>query len=503
MSTATALVPLSGLDGAFLTLETPETPMHVGSLHVFARPRGYKGNFYRTIKRRLAGRMDVAPIFRRRLAPMPLQFANPVWVADDSVDLDFHVRRVPVSAPGSLTALEACVAELHSQLMDRSRPLWMVYVFDGLAANRLAFYIKIHHAVLDGAASVALADAFFDTSPQPRRRSHRDRHAARGGHAPAVIALAAAAFRHDAAQYVKMLRHLPDAVRALASVARDSRAGTGGQLWRNFSFGPRTPLNVTITAERGFAGLSIPLGEVKAVAAKHAVTVNDVVLALCSGALRRYLARHGGVPRKPLIAAMPISLREPGNTEFTIEATMVPVSLATHIADPLRRLRAVHASAEATKSVARRAKSVIPTDFPSIGMPWILGALTSLVGRSHVASAIPPIANVVISNVTGVPVPLYSAGARMNAYWPVSIVEHGMGLNITVMSYAGKLGFGFTVASCAVADPRELPEDLAAAHAELQGHAPVRLAARRSGKTRKPAAAAIRIRRGGSHAQSA
>jgi WS/DGAT/MGAT family acyltransferase len=508
-NSVTPLVPLSGLDGAFLTLETPATPMHVGSLHVFTKPRGYKGDFYRTIKRRLAGRMDVAPIFRRRLAPMPLQFANPVWVADDNVDLDFHVRRVPVPAPGSLAALEACVATLHSELMDRSRPLWMVYVFERLAAGRLAFYIKIHHAVLDGAASVALADAFFDTSPQPRRRSHRNRHAARGGHAPAVIALASAAFRHDAAQYVKLLRHIPELVRTLATVARDSDTGTGGQLWRNFSFGPRTPLNVTVTAERGFVGLSIPLAEVKAVAAKHAVTVNDVVLALCSGALRRYLARHGGIPKKPLIAAMPISLREPGNMDFTIEATMIPVSLATHIADPVRRLRAVHAAAEATKSVARRAKSVIPTDFPSIGVPWILGALTSLVGRSHVADAIPPIANVVISNIAGVPVPLYSAGARMYAYWPLSIVEHGLGLNITVMSYAGRLGFGFTVASCAVPDPRELAADLTAAHVELHGHspsrlaAPARLAARRSAKTRKPPVPTTLNRRRSNHVQSA
>jgi len=499
MSAAMAMVPLSGLDGAFLTLETPETPMHVGSLHVFAKPRGYKGNFYRTIRRRLAGRLDVAPIFRRRLAPMPLQFANPVWVTDDGLDLDFHVRRVRVSAPGSLAALEECVAELHTQLMDRSRPLWMVYVFDGLTSSRLAFYIKIHHAVLDGAASIALADAFFDVSRHPHRRAHREHHAAHGTHPPALIALAAAAFRHDAAQYVKLLRHLPETVRTLASVARESKAGTGAQLWRNFSFGPRTPLNVTVTAERGFAGLSIPLAEVKQVAARHAASVNDVVLALCSGALRRYLGRHGGIPRKPLIAAMPISLREPGKVEFTIEATMVPVSLATHISDPVRRLKAVHASAEATKSVARRAKAVIPTDFPSIGVPWVLGALTSLVGRSHVADAIPPIANVVISNVSGVPVPLYSAGARMNTYWPISIVEHGMGLNITVISYAGRLGFGFTVASCAVPDPREFATDLAAAHAELCDYA----TARRARKTSKSSAAAPQMRRRSSHVQSA
>jgi diacylglycerol O-acyltransferase / wax synthase len=505
MKAATALVPLTGLDGAFLSLETPATPMHVGSLHVFARPRGYRGDFYRAVKRMLARRLDVAPIFRRRLASMPLQFANPVWVYDDSVDLDFHVRRVPVTAPGTEAALEACVATLHSELMDRSRPLWQVYVFDGLTAGRLAFYIKIHHAVLDGEAAVKLADAFFDTSRHPHRRLHRDQRRASGRRTPDVMALATAAFRHDATQYVKLLRYLPEAVRTLTGVVRGPGAATGAQLRRNVSFGPRTPLNVTVTAARGFAGLSIPLAEVKAVAARHGATVNDVVLTLCGGTLRRYLARHGGVPRKPLIATMPISLRDPGNAEFRVEATLSLVSLATNIADPVRRLRAVHAAANATKTLARRTRSVIPTDFPSIGIPWILGALTSLVGRSHVADMIPPIANVVISNIAGLPVPLYTAGARLLAYWPLSIVEHGIGLNITVISCSGKLGFGFTVASCAVPEPRELAADLTAAHAELRRRAPAaaRRAPRGPHRARKPLNTPTRGRRRGSHAQSA
>jgi hypothetical protein len=165
---------------------------------------------------------------------------------------------------------------------------------------------------------------------------------------------------------------------------------------------------------------------------------------------------------------MPISLRDPGNREFTTQATLSLVSLATHIADPVRRLRAIRAAAGATKSVAKRVKSVIPLDFPTIGWDWVIGALASIYGKTHLADAIPPIANVVISNIPGPTVPLYVAGTRMTGYWPLSIVEHGIGLNITLMSYNGELGIGFTVASCVVPQPQELVADILAAHQELQ-----------------------------------
>ena len=470
--------PLSGLDGAFLSLETPATPMHVGSLHLFEPPPGYRRNFLAAVKKMIGSRLDLAPIFRRRLAQMPLQFANPVWI-DDAVDLDFHVRRIDLPAPVSEHQLQDCVAGLHGQVLDRSRPLWMIYVFEGLARGRKAYYVKIHHSLLDGQAGAALAAALFDLSPTPGRARAR-RPAAPKENAPGPISLAASALRHDAAQYVKLVRHLPDVVRLLAGMVRGSAAEKAsrppkstarGALWRNASFGPRTPFNLNITPERSVAALSLPFDQVKAIAAAQEATINDVVLTLCGGALRRYLARHGGVPRKPLMASMPISLREAGNRDFSTQATLSLVNLATHIADPLKRLKAVHATAGATKSVAKRAKSVIPVDFPTIGAPWILGALAALYGRSHIANAIPPIANVVISNVPGPPAPLYVAGVRMTDYWPLSIVEHGVGLNITLMSYAGTLGIGLTAARCAVPDAHELAADILSAFDELKHRA--------------------------------
>jgi WS/DGAT/MGAT family acyltransferase len=222
-----------------------------------------------------------------------------------------------------------------------------------------------------------------------------------------------------------------------------------------------------ITGERGFAALSIPLDTLKQVAAAHETKLNDVVLALCSGALRRYLKQHGGLPKKPLIAAMPISLREAGNTEYTTQATMGLVNLNTHIADPVKRLRAIRDAALAVKQQAKVARGVTPTDFPSIGVPWLIQTMTSLYGRPGVADAMPNLANVVISNVPGPTAPLYAAGARMATYWPLSIVGHGLGLNITVLSYAGAMGFGFTTARSAVPDARELSAALVAALDEL------------------------------------
>lgn len=467
---------LSGLDGSFLHLETPETPMHVGSLHLFDLPTTYKKDFYTEIKRLLARSLDLAPLYRRRLAEMPLHFANPVWTDGGAVDLDYHVRRHKLPRPGTRLQLERCTARLHSELMDRRRPLWEVHVIEGLQGGQTAFYMKVHHAVLDGAAGVALAQALFDVAPQPAGKTATARAAAsrnvsaRAEH-PGIVSLAGAALRHDAAQYVKLVRHLPDVFRLLAGMVKSSGGASSegpSPLRQNFSFGPKTPLNVAITAERGFACVSLPLAEAKQIAASQEAKLNDVVLALCSGALRRYLAHRGGIPKKPLIATMPISLREAGNTEFTTQATLSLVSLATHIADPLRRLRAIRDASGAMKSVARRAQSVIPTDFPSIGVPWLVGGLAALYGKTKLASAIPPIANLVISNVPGPPVTLHAAGLPMRAYWPLSIVEHGLGVNITVMSYAGSLDFGIVVARKAVPDPRKLAQALLEAHEELK-----------------------------------
>ncbi|MCF8198796.1 MAG: wax ester/triacylglycerol synthase family O-acyltransferase [Sulfuritalea sp.] len=478
---------LSGVDGAFLNLETEATPMHVGSLHLFETPAGVKTDFFAALRHMMASRM--VPVLSRRLASLPLHLANPVWI-QDGIDLDHHIQKIRLPKPGTWAQLEAVVADLHAELLDRSRPLWMLYVLEGLASGEKAYYFKIHHAMLDGQAGVALAGALFDTSADVGPVKKRARGIAAGkavaatNRAPGTLAVAATAFRHDAAQYIKLVRELPGVVRTLAGIVRSSGAKALGvrrfaaedapdlgELRRSVAFGPRTVLNVPITPARGFATATVPRAELKAIATANDATVNDVVLALCSGALRRYLKRNASIPRKSLIASMPISLRDEGNKDFRTQATLSLVSLATHVADPLKRLKAIRDSAGATKSVARQARSVIPTDFPLIGVPWILGALASLYGRSRVVNTLPILANVLVSNVPGPPVPLYVGGFRMSGYWPLSIVEHGVGLNITLMSYAGNLGLGFVVARCAVPDVRQLADDFLDAYEEMKRRA--------------------------------
>jgi WS/DGAT/MGAT family acyltransferase len=459
---------LSGLDGLFLHLETQATPMHVGSLSLLQLPDDHRGDFCGAVRRLYARRLPRAPVLSRTLATLPLQLWNPVWVQADAVDLPYHIQRVVLPPPGTQAQLEECVGRLHSLLLDRARPLWRVYIIEGLQSGQVGYYTKLHHALLDGQAAVILGNVLFDPTPRGRRFPRGGaKHTTQGEH-PGVGTLASAALRHDVAQYLKFMRGLPDVVRTLTGLRSGAGEGAPASSTGTSGFAPRTALNAAVTDERSFAGVSIPLDEVKAVAAAHGAKVNDVVLALCSGALRRYLKHHGGLPAEPLVAAVPISLRAPGNAEYTTQATMARVSLASDIANPARRLHAIRNAASAAKSTTGRAKAILPTDFPSFGMPWLLHGLASIYGRRQVAELIPPLANIVISNVAGPQAPMYFAGARVMRHWPLSIVTHGLGVNITVESSAGAMGFGITAASSLVPDPRRIAEYVVAAHEELR-----------------------------------
>ena len=329
--------PLSGLDALFLHLETPETPMHVGALHLLAPPPGDARAYVAAVRRHLAGRLHLSPVFTRRLAPMPLALANPVWVHADAVDLRVHVRHVRLPAPGSFAQLEATVARLHARLLERDRPFWRLYVIEGLASGELALYTKVHHATLDGAASVAFAHALLDTTPVPRA-------------VPASRAARRMASTRDSRScWVppsgppprRRLRAVRAAARARPRAGRARRRAPSSAAPRRpggaRSGSPRgRPLNVSIGSARVIATLSIPLPAVARVAERHQVTVNDVVLAMVSGALRRHLAARGGLPAESLVAAVPVSLRAAGNTDATTLATMSRMSLATDVEDAAR-----------------------------------------------------------------------------------------------------------------------------------------------------------------------
>jgi WS/DGAT/MGAT family acyltransferase len=471
---------LSGLDATFLYLETPEMPMHVGALHLFELPPGTRSKFVTRLREHLASRLPITPVLRRRLWWMPLNMANPAWV-DAEPDLKQHIVeiRLPKVAgrAAGMRELEAQVSALHPVLLDRSRPLWKFHVFEGLAPGpngekRVALYTQLHHAAVDGQAAVALANALLDTTAEPRaidvKPSGRKRtfeldmtEMLRG-----VLGL-------QAQKVAAIVKNLPDTVGTLKdatvqALGSSSLLGGKGGSPGNLTLAPRTPMNVSVTRERAFATVTLPMHELRALGRVHGATVNDMVLAVCSGALRRYLARHRQLPKKGLVAAVPISLREKGDTTADNQASMSLISLGTHIADAGQRLAHIKAASGAMKSTMGSLKRILPTDFPSLGVPWLMEAAASLYGKARVADRIPQVANVVISNVPGPPVALYMAGARMLTNYPASIVVHGMALNITVQSYEHSLDFGLMADGAAMPDVRELAEAIRVAFDDLR-----------------------------------
>ena len=468
---------LSSTDASFLHLESPETPMHVGSLMLFELPAGYRGDYYEDVKAMIAKRMHLCSIFHRKLAQMPFELAEPVWIEDDDIDIDYHVRSLTLRRPGTLSQLEVLAARLHSSLLDRSRPLWEVYVIDGLEDGRVAYYTKAHHSGIDGKAGVELAKVLYDTSPEVREVPPP--RPVRGGKAYqlGMTELLQAALSNSVKQYAKLGKLVPTAVKALGAAGKiiAARKPAKGKRGLNIGTAPKTIFNVSITNQRSYSTLSLPLADIKALGKRVGGTVNTVVMAMCSSALRRFLLDRDLLPEKALIAAVPVSLRSADDSSMNNQVSMIRVDLATDIADPVARFHAIHASSEAAKAVVVELKPVLGVDVPITGAPWLMTGLASLYGRSGLAGRLPPVATVCISNVPGLPMPLYMAGARMVNYFPVSIPYHAMALNMTVQSYAGQLEFGLTACRRAMsqAESLELIGHLRTALGEIQGFASV------------------------------
>jgi WS/DGAT/MGAT family acyltransferase len=462
---------LSGMDSAFLHLESPEMPMHIGSLNVLDLPEGYSGDFYEDTKAHIEQRMHLAEIFTRKLMLMPLDISNPVWVEDEDIDLDYHIRHVTLPKPGTNRQLQQYVARLHSSLLDRSRPLWEFFVIDGLKSGQVALYSKVHHAGIDGQAGVAVAKAIFDMEATGRVIKAARPRARRNEYQLGIAELLGAAVRNTLNQSVGLVKSLPLIVSAAKNALTPERGADGKRDWslpKGFKlFAPRTALNVAITNQRTFAGRTVPLSEVKQIAKLLGVSLNDVVMATTAGGLRAYLKDNNDLPDKPLCAAVPVSLRQEGDNTSNNQVSMVTMNLATDIKDPLARLLKINADSASTKLMMGRFKSVMPTDFPLPAAPWLMSAVASLFSRSRLANVMPPLANLVISNVAGIPVQLYFAGAKVVSYYPVSIPAHSMALNVTVQSYNGRLDYGLIACRRAMPDVNELADFMLAEHRTL------------------------------------
>ena len=466
---------LSGLDASFLYLETPQMPMHVGALHLFELPARYKGNFLDDMRRHMASRLALAPVLCRKLALMPLNLANPIWI-DAEPDLQVHVVGIQLKKGSGQAELERQVGLLHPVLLDRSRPLWKFHVFEGLApgpkgVKRYAMYTQLHHAAVDGQAAVALARVILDLGPVPAALPDAPKREAMGQ--LGLAGMLRGALAEQLSQVVKMAKATPAALGALSQMAAQSAVGAAkGGAVSNLGLAPRTRLNTTVSAQRAFAAVSLPLADLNVARRRHKASLNDAVLMICSGALRRFFSAHGPLPRKSMVAAVPISLRAAGDAAANNQASMSLIKLGTQIADPAERLTQLMAATAAMKSTLSGVKNVLPTDFPSLGAPWLISGLTRLYGRAKVADRLPPISNVTISNVPGPTVPLYMAGAKMVGNYPTSIVVHGVALNITVQTYNESLEMGIMACAQAMPEVAEFARHVEAAWAEFDALVP-------------------------------
>jgi diacylglycerol O-acyltransferase / wax synthase len=482
---------LSGLDAGFLYIESEQAPMHVGSLTLYQRPSEADGSFAHTVLAHVQSRVHLAPIFHQRLALMPLDLGHPVWVEAGELDYDYHFVVHNLARGKKLAkqaALEDLVASLHEPELDRARPLWQFHFIEGLEHDRVGFYAKVHHAALDGAAGILLANALLDLTAIPRTVAPPEAGKAKAN--PSRSKLMGSLFSNTFAQYAKLARSLPSAVKRVADAAMAK--GVSGTIAATRELGsgfvaPKTPFNVSIESKRRFAMVSVPLAEIKAVSAACEASVNDVVMAICSGALRRFLLDLDALPERSLIAAVPISLRELGDERMNNQVTMVPCALGTEHKTAEKRLAATKSAMGELKAATAKFKDLIPTDYPSLGAPWLIGGLAQLLAKTKLVDRLSLPANLVISNVPGPKVPLYLAGAKMLHYFPVSIVIHGMGLNITVHSYAGQLDFGLVACAKAVPDLAPLASAIALEHDALKA-----LAAQRLLGTNTPAKTAAR-----------
>jgi WS/DGAT/MGAT family acyltransferase len=492
---------LAGLDASFLYLETPQMPMHVGALNLLELPADYDGDYTQDLREHMRARLPLTPALRRRLVEMPLELSNPSWVAADP-DLDEHIVEIALPAGSGMAELEAQVGQLHPVLLDRSKPLWKFHVFTGLEPGpegqvRVGLYTQLHHAAVDGQAAVALAQVILDLTPEPRTLELPPPRSKRHGQL-GTVGMLRAAVSQQWNLTVKLARALPGAagvlggmaakslgeaasetsisgVRALlAKVASQATAVVRGKAAvSNLGIAPRTRFNVSLSTERSFAAVTLPLPELNRTRRRHGASLNDAVLFIMGGALRRYFAKHGPLPRKSLIAAVPVSTRAAGDTTSNNQATMTLMSLGTHLSDPAARLAHVLEASAAMKAQMGQLKSLMPTDFPSLGIPWLMQAGAMLYGRANVAERLPVVANVTISNVPGPTVPLYLAGGLMLCNYPTSIAVHGLALNVTVQTYNQSLDIGLMACAHACPETAELAAYVEAAFMEFQALAVV------------------------------
>jgi WS/DGAT/MGAT family acyltransferase len=443
---------LTGLDAAFLALETANATGHVGGLCVLDPKDAPRPLTLARLTDVLAERLPLVPVLRRRLLNVPLGLDQPYWVDDPDFDIEYHIREIALPRPGSEAQLTEQVARLHARPLDRNRPLWEIYLITGLGKRRVAVYTKIHHSAIDGASGAELLTVLLDLTPDGRELPASEPFTP--SRPPGPGALAALAAVRLAWRPVQTLRVTNELARMLPTLAPAFSKLVGGMLGLNRGDGevistvhgraPATPFNGPITAHRRLAFRSVDLDSVKTIKNAFGVSVNDVVMAMCAGALRRWLGDHDALPDAPLIAMIPVSVRDPeSNGALGNKVSAMLAMLPTHVTDPSQRLEIAHAATKIAKSQQATIPQGLVDQISDFAPPALTARAARVVFATGLLHRLPPF-NLCISNVPGPNVPVYLCGAKLLAHYPVSVITDGQGLNITVIGYLGQLHFGLT-----------------------------------------------------------
>ena len=453
---------LSGMDATFLYMETDQTPMHISSLLV-CEPSKDGENPFEAVKSQIAARLHEIPSFHRILKHTPFYIDHPVWVNADVVDLEYHIKHARLPMPGNIEQIRTLVQGLHSLVLDRNRPLWQFYIIEGvedpefgLPKGSFAIYTKGHHACLDGGAGVSAMDIISDSKPTPRAPMPKNEvHFASDN--PGFFELIGSAYGRFIQQQVNLVTSVPALTKALGKVAKNTFEDTGSAL-KSLRPAPKTRFNVRVEKQRAYGAQSLNLKEVIGVAKATNTKLNDVVLSVCGGALRRYLQDHNELPSRSLVAAVPVSLRELGDMGAGNQVANMNCAIASDIADPIERLEKVFANSKVAKKQLSAISDVFPTDYSFFGAPIMVSAMAEITSRTNVMNYMPSPFNLAISNVPGPRKPMYFAGSKVKTYFPVSIATHGCALNITLQSYVDRLDFGLVACQKAVPDVQKIAD---------------------------------------------
>lgn len=456
---------LSGLDASFLYLETPSQPLHVCSileLDASTIPGGYS---FERLRDELALRVKAIPSFRERLANSFLNLDHPVWVEDEHFEIDRHLHRIGLPAPGGRVELGEICGHLASLPLDRRHPLWETWVIEGVggtdarSGGRLAVLTKVHHAAVDGVTGANLMSQLCSTEPDSPAPEPVEGH---GDTNQLRIALGGLG-RFATRPLNLATKVLPGTI---TTVVDTVQRAVGGRAMAAPFAAPQTKFNASVTAHRNVAFAELDFEDIKTVKNHFNVKVNDVVMALVAGVLRQFLLDRDELPESSLVAMVPVSVHDRSDRPGRNQVSGMFTKLETQIEDPGERLKAIAAANTTAKEHSSAIGATLLQDWSQFAGPAVFGVAMRVYARSRLTES-RPVHNLVVSNVPGPQIPLYFLGAEVSAMYPLGPIFHGSGLNITVMSLNGKLDVGLISCPELLPDLWDLADDFAVGMKEL------------------------------------